>query len=124
MLLTFPSNVRYCVLRTSIVVRFSVLARVNIWRYEKNFYRAVDSKQVKGTEGGAMDFYAALEYVLKQQGITAAELSRRTGIRKQYFSDLKSGRTTDVSWSKAVEIVTALGMSLDEFAAIEDSLVR
>ena len=71
-----------------------------------------------------MSFYNALSYVMRQKGITAAELSRRTGIGKQYFTELKAGRIQDVSWRKAVQIVTALGISLDEFSAIEDSVKR
>lgn len=71
-----------------------------------------------------MEFYEAMQYIMHQKGITHAELSRRTGLSRSLFSELKAGRTKDVSWSKALLIIDALGVTPNEFAAIEDSLAR
>ena len=44
----------------------------------------------KGKRGVcAMSFYATMEYVMRQKGISASELSRMTGIGRQYFTELK-----------------------------------
>lgn len=69
-----------------------------------------------------MSFYDTLEHVMRNQGITAAELSRRSGVSRQYLTELKSGRIKDVTWSKACAIVHALGVSLEEFAKLEDMM--
>ncbi|MDE7506559.1 XRE family transcriptional regulator, partial [Streptococcus agalactiae] len=38
-----------------------------------------------------------------------------TGINKSHFSDLKSGRIKNLSWTNMVKLSTGLGISLDEF---------
>lgn len=63
-----------------------------------------------------MDFYQTLYEYMQEKNVTAAELSRRTGIRKQFFSDLRSGKAKDVSWTKALIIIAALDVPIDEFA--------
>lgn len=63
-----------------------------------------------------MEFYETLERLMRERGITAAELARRTGIRPSYFSDLKHGRAKDVTWDKAFLIFRALEMSPNDFA--------
>lgn len=63
-----------------------------------------------------MDFYTTLERVMQKKGITAAELARRTGFHRSYFSELKQGRMKGVSWDKALLIIAALEMTPSEFA--------
>lgn len=62
-----------------------------------------------------MTFYETLARVLNEKGMTAAELSAKTGIGQPYFSRLKSGKTKDVTWEKALVIIAALDMTPDEF---------
>jgi transcriptional regulator with XRE-family HTH domain len=69
-----------------------------------------------------MSFYVTLEYVMNEKGITAAELSRRTGLYRSFFTNMKMGRAKMPSWENAIKIVHALDMTLDEFAALEDEL--
>lgn len=67
-----------------------------------------------------MTFYEALSKVMSEKGVSAAELSALTGIHPSYFSKLKTGYTKDVSWEKALIIISALGMTPDEFAHIQN----
>ncbi len=69
-----------------------------------------------------MGFYETMEKVMRNQGMTAAELSRRSGVSRQYLTELKSGRIKDVTWSKACAIVHALGVSLEDFSKLEETL--
>lgn len=69
-----------------------------------------------------MGFYQAMYVVMQAKGITAAELSRKTGLRKSYFTELKNGRVKSPTWQNALAIMAALGMTPDEFAALEDEL--
>ena len=62
-----------------------------------------------------MSVYDVLAELMVEKGITAAELSRRTGLRKQYFSDLKHGRADDISLTNAIKIFDALGITANEF---------
>ena len=63
-----------------------------------------------------MGFYETLCLFMEEKGISAAELSRMTKIRKSYFSDLKSGHTKDVTFEYALRIFDALGVTPNEFA--------
>ena len=69
-----------------------------------------------------MGFYLTLEKIMYEKGVSFAELSRRTGLRKGYFSDLKSGRAQDVTWKNALAICEALGVTPNEFAAFEKGM--
>ena len=68
-----------------------------------------------------MDFYETLERAMRERQVTAAELSRKTGLYKSYFSDLKAKRAKDVSWNNALLIIDALGMTPDEFYELQRS---
>ena len=68
-----------------------------------------------------MTFYETLALVMKNTGITAADICAKTGIHASYFSKLKSGHTKDVTWEKAVTIITALGMTPSEFYELSKS---
>lgn len=67
-----------------------------------------------------MKFYDALAIAMKRKGITAAELSVKTGLNQPYFSKLKSGHMRDVTWEKALMIISALDMTPDEFLEIQN----
>lgn len=71
-----------------------------------------------------MSFYDALAVVMHDKGMTAADLARKTGIRKSYFTELKNGRVKSPSWDYALKIIAALGLTPDEFAALEDELCK
>lgn len=57
---------------------------------------------------------------MRKTGISAAELSRKTGLYQSYFTHLKTGDAKDVTWERALKIIDALGMTPSEFAALED----
>jgi len=67
-----------------------------------------------------MNFYETLEQIMDEKGITAAELARMTGLQKSYFSKLKTRYTKDVTWEKAIVIISALGMTPDEFYRLQN----
>ena len=71
-----------------------------------------------------MSFYVTLEYVMNEKGITAAELSRRTGLYRSFFTNMKKGRAKTPSFENAVKIIHALGMTLDEFVELENQLCK
>ena len=62
-----------------------------------------------------MTFYETLEAILRERGMSAADLCTKAGIHQSYVSKLKSGHTKDVTWEKALTIIAALDMSPDEF---------
>lgn len=68
-----------------------------------------------------MTFYETLEMAMLNRGLRAADICAKTGINAAYFSKLKSGHTKDVTWEKALMIIAALGMTPDEFYALQIS---
>lgn len=62
-----------------------------------------------------MTFYETMAALMKKKGLNATDMSKRTGLPKSYFSKLKSGYIKDVTWEKAVAIITALETTPDEF---------
>ena len=68
-----------------------------------------------------MTFYETLEIAMKNRGIKAADICAKTGMNAAYFSKLKSGHMKDVTWEKALMIISALGMTPDEFYALQCS---
>ena len=68
-----------------------------------------------------MTFYETLEIAMRSRGLIPADICAKTGINAAYFSKLKSGHTKDVTWEKAVLIIRALGMTPDEFYALQIS---
>ena len=62
-----------------------------------------------------MTFYETLEAILRERGMSAADLCEKAGIHQSYVSKLKSGHTKDVTWEKALTIIAALDMSPDDF---------
>jgi len=66
-----------------------------------------------------MTFYDALVLVMKEKDMSAADICAKTGILPSYFSKLKSGHIKDVTWEKALLIFGALGITPDEFLALQ-----
>lgn len=64
-------------------------------------------------------FYEALEIAMRRRGMKASELAVLTGMHQSYFSKLKSGHQKSVEWEKALTIIEALGMTPNEFYAIQ-----
>lgn len=67
-----------------------------------------------------MTFYEALAIAMEDRGMSAADLCKKAGIHKSYLSKLKSGHTKDVTWEKALIIISALGMTPDEFYRLQN----
>ena len=68
-----------------------------------------------------MTFYEAFEIALEKKGMSTADVCAKTGIYPSYFSKLKHGSTKDVTWDKAIVIIAAIGMTPDEFLALQES---
>lgn len=68
-----------------------------------------------------MKFYAALEIAMRLKGMKPAEVCARAGLYESYLSKLKSGHMKSVEWDKAIAIIDALGMTPNEFRAIQTS---
>ena len=68
-----------------------------------------------------MTFYETLALALETKGMKPSDICERTGIHPSYFSKLKSGYTKDVTWEKAVLIISALGMTPTEFYELQMS---
>ena len=67
-------------------------------------------------DSDVMTFYETLALVMQEKGINAAYVSAKSGISRSYLSKLKSGHIKDVTWEKALLILSAIGISPDEFA--------
>ena len=68
-----------------------------------------------------LTFYETLTIVMRNRGMTAADICAKTGLHPSYFSKLKSGKMKEPTWEKAVVICDALGMTPSEFLAVQRS---
>ena len=68
-----------------------------------------------------MTFYETLRMAMDAKGIGFPELCQKAGIYPSYFSKLKSGHMKDVTWEKALDIISALGMTPNEFYELQIS---
>ena len=66
-----------------------------------------------------MSFYETLELVMKHKNIRAVDLCNATGISSSYFTKLKKGLMKDVTWDKALLIISALEMTPSEFENVQ-----
>ena len=67
-----------------------------------------------------MAFSSVLERLMAERGMKAIELSRASGVTTSYISKILTGTMKEPTWSKACALIDALGVSLDEFHALED----
>ena len=65
-----------------------------------------------------MEYGEVLAYYLKLKGVTPAELARRIDSPRSTISALLSGRAKEPTLGKAKAIADALGVSLEEMAAM------
>lgn len=68
-----------------------------------------------------MSFWEAVSLKLEDLGMSTAELARRAGVYPAYISRLKNGYVKDPTWSYAIRIITALGMTPTEFNDLLES---
>ena len=68
-----------------------------------------------------MTFYQTFVLALEAKDMTIADVCEKTGIYPSYFSKLKSGHMKDVTWERALAIINALGMTPNEFYALQRS---
>lgn len=68
-----------------------------------------------------MTFYETLVECMDARGMTFPELCDRTGFYPSYFSKLKNGHARDVTWERAIAIISALGMTPLEFLEVQRS---
>ena len=74
-----------------------------------------------------MEYKDVIAHYLEDQGISPAELARRIGSPRSTVHALLTGRAKEPTLSKAKAIADALGVSLEEMAAMayeEDSKPR
>lgn len=68
-----------------------------------------------------MTFSQVMVACMDELGMRPAELADKSGVGRPYISQLIKGKLVDPSWSKARAIIAALGMTPEEFAALQDS---
>lgn len=56
-----------------------------------------------------------IEKILNDRNLNMNQLAKISGINKSHFSDLKSGKIKNLSWTNMVKLADALNVSLDEF---------
>lgn len=67
-----------------------------------------------------MTFSEALELAMEARGLKAVEVAERSGVAASYLSKLATGRVKEPTWPKAIAIIEALGMTLDEFKKLQE----
>lgn len=65
-----------------------------------------------------MEYKDVLAFYLEKQGVSAAELARRIGSPRSTINALLKGRAKEPTLGKAKAIADALGVSLEEMAAM------
>lgn len=65
-------------------------------------------------------FGETLAQAMKDNGVKQNELSERSGVYQSYISRLLNGKLLDPTFTKAVALIHALGMTTDEFAALQE----
>ena len=71
-------------------------------------------------DGDAMNIGLACKQIAKQKRISAAEISRNTGIGQSYLSMLFNGKIEDPQVKKLYLIAHELGMTVDELIEFAD----
>ena len=64
-----------------------------------------------------MTFYETLAVIMDEKGLRPRDICERAKIPAPYMSQLKNGHTKDPTWERGVAIITALGMTPNEFVA-------
>lgn len=70
-----------------------------------------------------MSFAKALDRALKIKGLKPVDIVS-DDVSASYISKLFSGRIADPTWQKALVMIKALGMTVDEFSKLEAKLDR
>lgn len=68
-----------------------------------------------------MTFGEALTTLMEQSGMTAAELARRSGVRKSTINELVKGRSKEPTFSKAKALAKGLDVPIQVLADLTDS---
>lgn len=62
-----------------------------------------------------MTFGEVLDGRMEELGMSATELSAKSGVGKPYISQLINGKLKDPTWPKACALIDAVGLTTDEF---------
>lgn len=62
-----------------------------------------------------MKFGDVVNYYLAKSGLTARDVARKSGLSEQYVSQIRKG--VDPTFTRAIAIIDALGVDIDEFEA-------
>ena len=68
-----------------------------------------------------MTFGQTLSKVMAEKGMDAVTLSQLSGVNTQYISKLRKGKIVDPTFTKAVALILALGMTPNEFYELSKS---
>ena len=67
-----------------------------------------------------MEYRKALAIILREKGMSQADLARRIGKSRSYVSQLMSGKVKEPALSIAFDIADALGVTLQDFRNLMD----
>ncbi len=67
-------------------------------------------------------FGETLKVILMQKSMRCVELSQLSGLNEPYLSRLVNGKQKDPTFAKGCAICDALGMTTDEFVAMQKEL--
>ena len=65
-----------------------------------------------------MEYRKALAIILREKGMSQADLARRIGKSRSYVSQLMSGKVKEPALSVAFDIADALGVTLQDFRTL------
>lgn len=65
-----------------------------------------------------MTFAEVMFKAMEERGMNAKQLADASGVSQQYISKLKTAWVKDPTFDKAVAIIRALNMDIDEFARL------
>lgn len=68
-----------------------------------------------------MEFGETVSYYLVKLDMSAREVANRAGLTEAYMSKLRNGQCKDPTFKKALAIIGALGVTVEEFISMEKS---
>lgn len=89
------------------------------WRYSVALGCSMDDLADPNTTSTTLTFGETVKLALRLKGLTASQLSEKSGVQQSYLSRVINGKLLDPTWSKARAIIDALDMSTDEFRGLQ-----
>ncbi|WP_298625467.1 helix-turn-helix transcriptional regulator [uncultured Senegalimassilia sp.] len=89
------------------------------WRYSVTLGCSMDDLADTNTSGTTLTFGETIKLALRMKGLTASQLSEKSGVQQSYLSRVINGKILDPTWSKARAIIDALDMTIEEFRDLQ-----